>query len=769
MNDTLRKISGNFHDYAVSKKWEWYKREIAELLASDGGDQSKGERILEAYKDRIIAQGSQGAEVVAQVEEELYLLLRSRLKLNSAKKNDSLYQDVSWPIVEKDGPPAVIQNAESSGNSRIQMSARDFIVNEVARHDDQTRNEPNQQYAGRDINNFRIQSWFSGRNHLERQARKLRHRLIDRLLPVDIPRNIDLWLPEDREISYPFRANFRIVGSLSGTGPLSECREFKESVHRCFRESGGRILVTGEAGTGKTRVLAELTSKMLKDAQCANSNPIPFYMNITSWSRMKGGLVPWLAKELFDLYGVKDNVIRHWLDEGEIALILDGLDELNYRDRKDFVRSFNSFRRDYGTIPVVIACRELEHSQLRTRLDVAGRLSLTKMLWEDVESVLAQTQKHDGLLQRARYDSKLRDLLRTPLFMRFSMSAFLGLDPSEIHSKNRKWDYSIIQSYLDRAAERAGRKTARIDLGLHSWLPRIANQMRAERETVFFPDRVHYRFVSGIHARRIRFMSMCAVFVGALFFFLLCRMPLAIFTFNTQSGDIYFMMGIVGSTGVAFGCMILTRAVMTNPPGSIEQRTKGLMKKAFRRWFIGYMSISAIMAIMNQIGANSGVAYVVAILGNIVVAVWPVLVLIVGSAPGDPAVTPKYPNYELKSLLKVAGRCSLLVFSMVFGTLMMFLTPIYVARPEELPSNAVSTVFFFVPLFVITAFFINGGADLIGRLISRWYLGIIGFLPKPFGRGINSLRKSSVIVPSGGGYEFVHSLVRDHLATLVRS
>lgn len=96
-------------------------------------------------------------------------------------------------------------------------------------------------------------------------------------------------------------------------------------------------LVLGALGAGKTTLLLEYGRDLLAVARQDIRAPVPFLFELHRWPKSNKSFETWLAAEVARVLGprgVTDETARQWFQEGAIAILLDGLDEVP-ADRPD--------------------------------------------------------------------------------------------------------------------------------------------------------------------------------------------------------------------------------------------------------------------------------------------------------------------------------------------------------------------------------------------------------------------------------------------------
>jgi energy-coupling factor transporter ATP-binding protein EcfA2 len=123
---------------------------------------------------------------------------------------------------------------------------------------------------------------------------------------------------------------------------------------------GKKLLILGQPGAGKTTILLELAKHLAEKAQTDEMHPVPVIFECSTWT----GKAPkdWLADELKRIYHLKLDYAAKVLENGEILLLLDGLDELMASSQKAFVKQLNALL--VTTHQFVICSRVAEYESI---------------------------------------------------------------------------------------------------------------------------------------------------------------------------------------------------------------------------------------------------------------------------------------------------------------------------------------------------------------------------------------------------------------------
>ncbi|WP_416968694.1 NACHT domain-containing protein [Streptomyces sp. 4F14] len=138
-----------------------------------------------------------------------------------------------------------------------------------------------------------------------------------------------------------------------------------------------RLVVLGEAGTGKTTLLAHLVLSLLD--QASGTEPVPVLVPLASWDVPSTGFEEWLETQLPAqhrcLSGAlphgsgRSSLVRALLSERRLLLVLDGLDELPEPSWREALEKIDA--SPWSTRPLVLSSRP-EAYRLAAGLDVSS-------------------------------------------------------------------------------------------------------------------------------------------------------------------------------------------------------------------------------------------------------------------------------------------------------------------------------------------------------------------------------------------------------------
>jgi hypothetical protein len=152
--------------------------------------------------------------------------------------------------------------------------------------------------------------------------------------------------PSELLVNPEFVANDGTVTALPSNQKMSEV----------FHRVGGRLLILGEPGPGKTTQLLELAKSLLEEAKTDLDAPVAIILELSAW---KGDLsiADWLPVALKQKYSLNPKISREWLRDGRILPLLNGLDELGLERQRKAIVAINQYLESDRALDLVVCCR----------------------------------------------------------------------------------------------------------------------------------------------------------------------------------------------------------------------------------------------------------------------------------------------------------------------------------------------------------------------------------------------------------------------------
>lgn len=215
------------------------------------------------------------------------------------------------------------------------------------------------------------------------------------------------------------------------------------AAHGKFSEAGAyyrqlrprRMVISGEAGSGKTLLAIELILALLKDR--AEDEQVPVLASLPGWDGT-GDFTRWLAIQIADKYSISVRRARALTDAGRVLPVLDGLDELDRDSATKIVAMLNGYTRGGSPGGLVLASRTKTYDNLAP--DGAWLLDAARIAIQPV----TPDQAAEYLLDRTRDtnrwspvwvhlvdhpESVLAEVLSTPLLLNLAFTVYEADDP----------------------------------------------------------------------------------------------------------------------------------------------------------------------------------------------------------------------------------------------------------------------------------------------------------------------------------------------------
>jgi hypothetical protein len=193
---------------------------------------------------------------------------------------------------------------------------------------------------------------------------------------------------------------------------------------------GGKLLILGAPGAGKTTALLELGQELIARAEQDADEPMPAFCSLSSWREDGHGLAVWLVDHLKTKYGVRKDHGDAWLNDRLLAPLLDGLDEAAPEQQEACVQAINRFQQDFRPRHLVVCCRLAEYENYRTKLQLNGAVRLLPLADDQIHQYLARGE-FSALWQGVSGDPDTMELARSPLLLGMITVAYEETSPEE--------------------------------------------------------------------------------------------------------------------------------------------------------------------------------------------------------------------------------------------------------------------------------------------------------------------------------------------------
>jgi DNA polymerase III delta prime subunit len=543
------------------------------------------------------------------------------------------------------------------------------------------------------------------------------------------------------------------------------------------------LLILGEPGIGKTTLLFKLANRLLCCAREKRGEPIPVIFTLSTWTgfveqqdKGKATLKNWLVEQLKQQYHIPPKIAQNWITKNNIFPLLDGLDEVRQDCRVSCVEAINAHLEEHGLNGIVVCCRTEDYYTIQKKLILREAVMLQPLSEEQIDKYLAQAGDKVAVVRRILHEDKgMSEMAKTPLMLNIMILAYDGTSIEVLPKKRKEGSAALTND--EGFSERA--KDHEESLPLQDYQPEelrahLLNryvQRMFERRRLIPPQ--HYTQEQTM--RWLSFLAERMVEQGQTILYLEQMQP----TWLLQSWQRWFyrigfgllfgligwvMGGIIGGVvgGVIFGIFISFKKItMTESfDWSVEEAKKGC-----GQGLIGGLIIGAFAGFLFGLskGLIGGAIY--AFIGGIIFAL--IVGIIFGLIFGlinKEIPSKNRPNQGTWLSLKnaVFGGLSL----GLIGGLSLGLSIELIGKLSYNPIFDLNVGLVGGPILGLSigAFFVlwNGGFAFVQHFILRFTLALDRTLPLRLVPFLKYATDCIFLQQVGGGYRFIHSMLRDY-------
>jgi predicted NACHT family NTPase len=284
---------------------------------------------------------------------------------------------------------------------------------------------------------------------------------------------IDLGLLRESDaVANPWR--FVVQESNRSAHPLPQ----GTPIAQVYDEAGRELLILGEAGSGKTTLLLQLARHLLDRAEQDESHPMPVVFNLSPWAVKKRPFAVWLVDELQIRYCVPRKLARMWVAGDQILPLLDGLDEVQAKDRAACIESINAYRRKHSLLPLVVCCRNTEYAAISACVSVRHTVTILPLTDEQIADYFQETPGRLKILKYAvQQDEELGALVRLPLMLTIFTLAYQSAKASDLPvglTAEATWN-AVLATYVEQMLARRGQLRGGTPRGNTRAIPSMAS------------------------------------------------------------------------------------------------------------------------------------------------------------------------------------------------------------------------------------------------------------------------------------------------------
>ena len=505
----------------------------------------------------------------------------------------------------------------------------------------------------------------------------------------------------------------------------------------------GALLILGEPGSGKSTLQLEMASQAIQRAQQDPQQPIPVVFKLSSWTPEQT-LAEWLLGELRQKYHFPVDISRQWVEGGWLLLLLDGLDEVKAEYRAACVQAINAYR-DCPGAHMAVTCRVKEYEDIGVKLNLHGALMVQSLNRAQVDAFLAEEGAALGALKEAlESDEGLRQFASTPLVLSVMKQTYQDGGEERLEALKSAEDYrtQLFEDYVARMFKHRKDGSSYALEDIRRWLSWLAGLLRDSGQSLFYVEDIRinkitdpgnkYRLIFGLISGFI-FSATCGLFIVVVL-------------------GLSYGLGAGMLVGIVLGVLAYIYAYNDEPAEELKVSYKGILRglmMAVIICLIGGFYFTAFywwkydINIWQSFNLISYIYFVI-IMG--------IFAGVAGGVERSPARNRNIPGMGIK-----ASRRNMLSFGLILtltGYIMGLVT-----------DGRVPPIFGGM-LTGVTGGFLFGGNYLISHYLSRWHLVRSGNIPWKVIPFLNFCSDHILLQRAGGGYQFIHPMLKDYFAAL---
>lgn len=573
-----------------------------------------------------------------------------------------------------------------------------------------------------------------------------------------------------------------------------------------FHAAQQSLLITGAPGSGKTTLLLVMARALIAAARQQPEEPVPVVLNLASWPRQRAPLAAWIVAELSDQYVLPAELAQTWLDSRDLALLLDGLDEVDAACRSECVAAINTFVADQ-LIPIVVCSRQAEYTLLPVRLKLRKAVELCPLSQPQIDTFLVAAQlAHSPLAALIRSDDQFRELASSPLML--SVMSIAGgqlvqtlpsapVEPSVLRS--HLWTTYVDAMFMRRSGRHPYTKQQTT-----AWLRWLARQMETHHQSTFLLEQMQPTMLAN-RRQRLLYHSGVRLLAVALFVTICTMLGACAGAVGAGSIPAGLVAGIL--IGLLLGSSALLSSVLnlwlSSPvavllASSLIGLTAGILESSPlegillglvfgvpgslaglalsgrsplrpvetliwspRRVVIGVSAalfIALLIGIVIALQAGPGAGFTNALVIGICLA--PTCAVALGLVKAEAVQPTIVPNQRIRATLRNALRLLGLV---VLPSSLLITVAWALANHGGIAKGLAFGLIVALPIGLMVTV-VCGGAVVIQHYVLRSVLALVGAIPWRLQKFLDYAAERVFLRRIGGGYIFYHRLLMDYFA-----
>ena len=282
----------------------------------------------------------------------------------------------------------------------------------------------------------------------------------------------------------------------------------KASVAKVFDRTGGKLVILGATGSGKTTTLLELARVLVSRAQKDARKPVPVLFELGSWKAESGAIADWLIAQLQFKYRISPAVGKKWLAEQKLLPLLDGLDEVETHRQNICIQAINQFVESEFKPKHLVACSSFEaYKNCDTRFRLQAAVLLKPLTETQIQNYLLEARSRE-LWYSIEREPELLKLAKVPLLLSMMALAYEDIlieSWKRITSAEEQRKYLLtayIRHQMTREVKQYPRGKELRPEQIRHWLGWLARRMEQQGIQEFYLDRIPSSWLQTDEERR---------------------------------------------------------------------------------------------------------------------------------------------------------------------------------------------------------------------------------------------------------------------------
>ena len=274
--------------------------------------------------------------------------------------------------------------------------------------------------------------------------------------------------------------------------------EIGSQIINIFNNSYGRLLITGEAGAGKTCLLLQLALQIMEEEKYAT----PIIIDLANWDPKYGHVESWVVDFLIHRLGIRKKLAYEVVSSFNSVLLFDGFDETSRRfvfiqDPNDFeqyalLQRLNNFSSNPQN-RFVITTRIQEYLESNYTPPVNFQIEIQPLKKEQIIDELEKIRDREPgaghMIAALKRSKKFQKVIENPFYLNVTQSLFShGMRGSNLDVKSNsveKIKEILLDSYINNQLKEKTNNNHNL-ANRKKWLSYIAHKMFSRIDRINF-------------------------------------------------------------------------------------------------------------------------------------------------------------------------------------------------------------------------------------------------------------------------------------------